>query len=194
MSQRGAEMLREEMELPAAAAQAVSSRRPRAGSSAVVRRLEDAGAIVIRRGAGGEEEVDVSAPPSSTSSALEAPSTPSSSRRAPPRADDVLSAGARRGRRDARGRRSRGLRGRVARGAGQLVGPALEALGSRRRSAAGASSRVAAERVEAHAVDLALLLAEQVVGAAIAVEPELVLEAVRGALRRLVERERVPCS
>jgi flagellar assembly protein FliH len=49
----------------------------------------------------------------------------------------------------------------------------------------------AAASVEADAVDLALRIAEQVVGAAIAVDPELVVEAVRGALRRLVERDRV---
>jgi flagellar assembly protein FliH len=45
--------------------------------------------------------------------------------------------------------------------------------------------------VEADAVDLALRIAEQAVGAAIAADPELVVEAVRGALRRLVERDRV---
>ena len=49
----------------------------------------------------------------------------------------------------------------------------------------------AASSVEADAVDLALRIAEQAVGAAIAVDPELVIEAVRGALRRLVERDRV---
>ena len=49
----------------------------------------------------------------------------------------------------------------------------------------------AAASVEAHAVDLALRIAEQAVGAAIAADPELVVEAVRGALRRLVERDRV---
>jgi flagellar assembly protein FliH len=49
----------------------------------------------------------------------------------------------------------------------------------------------AAASVEADAVDLALRIAEQVVGAAIAADPELVVEAVRGALRRLVERDRV---
>jgi flagellar assembly protein FliH len=52
-------------------------------------------------------------------------------------------------------------------------------------------AHAAAERLEAHAVDLALLLAEKVTGAAVAVEPDLVVEAVRGALRGLVERERV---
>ena len=49
----------------------------------------------------------------------------------------------------------------------------------------------AAASVEADAVDLALRIAEQALGAAIAAEPELVVEAVRGALRRLVERDRV---
>jgi flagellar assembly protein FliH len=49
----------------------------------------------------------------------------------------------------------------------------------------------AATSVEADAVDLALRIAEQAVGAAIAADPELVVEAVRGALRRLVERDRV---
>jgi flagellar assembly protein FliH len=48
-----------------------------------------------------------------------------------------------------------------------------------------------AERLEAQAVDLALFLAEKIVGAAIAADPALVVEAVRGALRGIVERERV---
>ena len=47
------------------------------------------------------------------------------------------------------------------------------------------------ETLEAHAVDLALFLAEKVIGGAVAVEPSLVIEAVRGALRGIVERERV---
>jgi flagellar assembly protein FliH len=49
----------------------------------------------------------------------------------------------------------------------------------------------AAASVEADAVDLALRIAEQALGAALAVDRELVVEAVRGALRRLVERDRV---
>jgi flagellar biosynthesis/type III secretory pathway protein FliH len=48
-----------------------------------------------------------------------------------------------------------------------------------------------AERLELRAVELGLLLAEKVVGAAVAADPELVVEAVRGSLRSLVERERV---
>ncbi len=49
----------------------------------------------------------------------------------------------------------------------------------------------AAERVEAHAVDLAIRVAEKVVSGAIAAEPERLLDVVRGALRTIVERERV---
>ena len=52
-------------------------------------------------------------------------------------------------------------------------------------------SAATAERLELQAVELGLLLAEKIVGAAVAVDPELVVEAVRGALRSLVERERV---
>jgi flagellar biosynthesis/type III secretory pathway protein FliH len=52
-------------------------------------------------------------------------------------------------------------------------------------------SAATAERLELQAVELGLLLAEKIVGAAVAVDPELVVEAVRGALRGLVERERV---
>jgi flagellar biosynthesis/type III secretory pathway protein FliH len=48
-----------------------------------------------------------------------------------------------------------------------------------------------AERLEGDAVELALLLAEKVVAGALDVRPELVLEAVRHALRGVVERERI---
>jgi flagellar assembly protein FliH len=48
-----------------------------------------------------------------------------------------------------------------------------------------------AERAERAAVDLALRIADQVVQGALGVEPERVVDAVRGALRRLVERDRV---
>jgi flagellar biosynthesis/type III secretory pathway protein FliH len=48
-----------------------------------------------------------------------------------------------------------------------------------------------AERLEHDAVELALALAERIVGGALAVRPELVLEAVRTSLRSVVERERV---
>ncbi|HET6508860.1 MAG TPA: FliH/SctL family protein [Baekduia sp.] len=60
-----------------------------------------------------------------------------------------------------------------------------------------AVAAVAAERervvaaVEPAAVDLALRIAEQAIGAAVAAQPEVVVDVVRGALRRLAERDRV---
>jgi flagellar biosynthesis/type III secretory pathway protein FliH len=68
--------------------------------------------------------------------------------------------------------------------------PALEAL-TQAAEAVQADQFVRAERLEAHAVDLALFLAEKVLGGALAVEPDRVVESVRGALRGIVERERV---
>jgi flagellar assembly protein FliH len=49
----------------------------------------------------------------------------------------------------------------------------------------------AAETVEAQAAALAVEIAEKVVAGAIAVEPKRVLDVVRGALRAIVERERI---
>ena len=60
----------------------------------------------------------------------------------------------------------------------------------------GAAQALVAERealadsTERAAVELALQLAGKVVNAAVAADPELVVEAVRGALRLLVDRER----
>jgi flagellar biosynthesis/type III secretory pathway protein FliH len=68
--------------------------------------------------------------------------------------------------------------------------PALEAL-AQAAEAVQADQHARAERLEAHAVDLALFLAEKVISGAITVQPELVVEAVRGALRGIVDRERV---
>jgi flagellar assembly protein FliH len=68
--------------------------------------------------------------------------------------------------------------------------PALEAL-AQATEAVKADQHARAERLEAHAVDLALFLAEKVLAGTIAVQPEHVIEAVRGALRGIVERERV---
>jgi flagellar assembly protein FliH len=68
--------------------------------------------------------------------------------------------------------------------------PALDAL----RAAAAelqAAQSATAERLEAHAVELALLIADKVVAGAVAVRTELVVETVRGALRGLIERERI---
>lgn len=70
------------------------------------------------------------------------------------------------------------------------LAPALEAL-TQAAEAVQADLYARADRLERHAVDLGLYLAEKVLGGAIAVDPELVLEAVRGALRGIVERERV---
>src|SRR3954452_19556985 len=72
----------------------------------------------------------------------------------------------------------------------QLGEPAVQALSD-------AVERVrvieaeAADAVERQAVTLAVDIAEKVVAGAIAVEPERVLDVVRGALRALVERERL---
>ena len=70
------------------------------------------------------------------------------------------------------------------------LAPGLEAL-SQAAEAVQADQHARADRLEAHAVDLALFLAEKIVGGALAVEPDRVLEAVRGALRGIVERERI---
>jgi flagellar assembly protein FliH len=69
----------------------------------------------------------------------------------------------------------------------QPAAAALEA-GARRMHE---ESAAVAERLELQAVELGLMLAEKIVGAAVGADPELVVEAVRGALRGLVERERV---
>ena len=49
----------------------------------------------------------------------------------------------------------------------------------------------AADRVEGQAVELAVQIAERVLAGAVAVEPERLLDVVRGALRTVVDRERV---
>jgi flagellar assembly protein FliH len=60
---------------------------------------------------------------------------------------------------------------------------AAESVATERERVAGA--------VEVAAVELALRIAEQAIGAALAAKPETVVDVVRGALRRLVERDRV---
>jgi flagellar biosynthesis/type III secretory pathway protein FliH len=70
------------------------------------------------------------------------------------------------------------------------LAPAAEAL-------AGALAEIlalreqTAQRMEAHAAVLALMLAEKIVVGALAVEPARVVDAVHGALRLLTERDRV---
>ena len=65
----------------------------------------------------------------------------------------------------------------------QALNAAAEALGQERHDVAA--------RVERTAVELALELAEKVVGGTVEAQPERVLDAVRGALRCLVVRERI---
>ena len=72
---------------------------------------------------------------------------------------------------------------------GQLEGPA-SALAAAAQQLQDLRADAAAS-VEAEAVELALRIAEQAIGAALAVDRELVVDVVRGALRRLVERDRV---
>jgi flagellar assembly protein FliH len=66
------------------------------------------------------------------------------------------------------------------------VAAAVEALSAVRALEADAN-----ERVERQAVQLALEIAERVVAGTIAVAPERLFDIVRGALRTIIERERV---
>jgi flagellar biosynthesis/type III secretory pathway protein FliH len=68
--------------------------------------------------------------------------------------------------------------------------PAATAMAAAAQELAALRSGVA-ERTERAAVSLALRIAEQAIQGALAVEPERVVDVVRGALRRLVERDRV---
>ena len=70
------------------------------------------------------------------------------------------------------------------------VEPAVAALQSAAAELAALRGDVA-ERTERAAVELALQIAEQVLQGAIGADPDRVVDAVRGALRRLVERDRV---
>lgn len=69
-------------------------------------------------------------------------------------------------------------RAEIAEAAAALRAAAAELEGERGR---------AAERTEAAAAELSLLIAEKVIGTALELRPELLLEVVRGALRRLAE-------
>lgn len=68
--------------------------------------------------------------------------------------------------------------------------PALAALGAA-VEAVRAEQVATAEALERRAVELGLALAAKVVAGALAVEPERVVDAVQGALRGIVERERI---
>lgn len=82
-----------------------------------------------------------------------------------------------------------GLEAGLAEGRAQ-VAAALDALRAAAAEVEAVRDRTAAA-VERDAVELALHVAEKVVAGALAVEPERVLDVVRGALRRLSERRRV---
>jgi flagellar biosynthesis/type III secretory pathway protein FliH len=68
--------------------------------------------------------------------------------------------------------------------------PALTALADATHEVR-AQQAAAAEALERRAVDLGLALAAKVVAGTLAVEPERVADAVQGALRGIVERERI---
>jgi flagellar biosynthesis/type III secretory pathway protein FliH len=70
----------------------------------------------------------------------------------------------------------------------ELLAPAREALEAGLAALAQEKARVVAE-AEAAAVELALALAQKVLGTALEVRPELVLEVATGALRRTDERD-----
>jgi flagellar assembly protein FliH len=74
--------------------------------------------------------------------------------------------------------------------AASQTAPAAQALATALAEIDAERARLADE-IEAAAVELALGIAEKAVTAAIAVEPARVVDVVRGALRCLVERERV---
>jgi flagellar assembly protein FliH len=68
--------------------------------------------------------------------------------------------------------------------------PALSAL-SEAAASVQAQQAALAEALERRAVDLGLALAAKVLAGALEADPELVVESVRGALRGIVERERI---
>jgi flagellar biosynthesis/type III secretory pathway protein FliH len=70
------------------------------------------------------------------------------------------------------------------------IAPVREALAAVVDGVAAAEERFVAA-AELRAVELALALAEKIVGAALEVRPELVVEVVTGALRRSVDRDRL---
>jgi flagellar assembly protein FliH len=72
----------------------------------------------------------------------------------------------------------------------ELARPALEALGEAIAGLEALRAQVV-EQLECDAVAMAFDLAEQILGAALEVAPQRVLDVIRGALRRLGERRHV---
>lgn len=72
----------------------------------------------------------------------------------------------------------------------ELARPALSALAEALADVDALRGEVV-DRLEREAVEMALALAEQIVQGALEVQPERVIDAVRGALRRLSDRQQV---
>ena len=72
----------------------------------------------------------------------------------------------------------------------EALAPALTALASATEEVRAAQAANAAE-LERRAVELGMALASKILAGALSVEPERVLDSVQGALRGIVERERV---
>ncbi len=95
------------------------------------------------------------------------------------------------------GAREQGFAQGRAEGAAQARAEVMAHLDPALRAVAAAAEAMAAERaqladrVERRAIDLALELAGKIVAGAVEAQPERVLDVVRGALRCLVERERI---
>ena len=159
---------------------------------AVVRRLEEAGTIVI---ASGDEEDGRSrclTPPSATPSSS---SNPPTRRRGTqpsgcsPRPQPRPSASA--------GRRTRRGSPRGTRRASSVARRSWPRRSPRSAPPPPRSSRCGARRVEGverDAIELALALAGKILAGALQARPELVVEVVRGALRRVGDAAGSPCS
>src|SRR3954469_15993502 len=72
----------------------------------------------------------------------------------------------------------------------EALQPALQALATA-ASEVRAQQETAAEELERRAVELGLALAQKVLAGALAVQPERVVDSVQGALRGIVDRERI---
>ena len=72
----------------------------------------------------------------------------------------------------------------------EALAPALSALGTATEEVRAAQAEAASE-LERRAVELGMALASKVLAGALSVQPERVLDSVQGALRGIVERERV---
>jgi flagellar assembly protein FliH len=121
--------------------------------------------------------------------ALEAPPAPV----APEDAADAVMETLARAREDADSLRSAAQAEGYAAGRAEALAalePALAALAAA-VDAVHAEHLEATERQERRAVELGLAIAEKALAGALAVEPERVVDVVRGALRGLVERERI---